>query len=91
MIEPIVIFICIAGTAGCGSAATAYYDYNTYAQRWLKTMQYDVEQKYGKENIALVGTTMGLMFVRKGTVTIHKHINLVVDDNSAQIQLRWDQ
>lgn len=91
MVEGIVLFICLTGNAGCGEATTAYYDYNTYAQRWVKTMQYNAEEKYGKQNLVMAGTALGLVFVRKGTINLHNHVNLVVDDSSAQIQLHWDQ
>ena len=91
MTETIVFLICVAGNSGCGQATSAYYNYNVYAQRWAKTIQYNAEEKYGKQNLSVLGTAFGLAFVKKGTLNLHSHVNLVIDDSSAQIQLHWEQ
>lgn len=90
VIESIVMFICIAGSASCGEAANAYYGQNIELQQWASREQVIIEKRIGKDALAVAGGVAGVFFVKKGIVNMHKHLNLVIDPSSAQLKFHWD-
>lgn len=88
MIEALVLAVCVSGK-GCNEATSAYYNYNLDLQDWAKMKQYQIESKFGKSNLTVIGTTAGIIFIRKGSIPVSNHVNLVVD-TGATVQLHWE-
>lgn len=85
-----MLFICVVGSSSCGEAITKYYEYNIDLQQWTNKKQYEIEQAVGKENIAVVGSMVGVMALKKGKINMQRHLNLILDTNSALFQLHWE-
>lgn len=93
MLEALVLSVCITGNGnGCGNISKAYYNQSLEAQRLAREIQIEAEKDIGKENLALLGTVSGLIFIKKGTINIDNHLNFVILSNTgAIIQLHFEQ
>lgn len=86
MLEALVFAVCISGGQGCAEATQSYYTYNVDLQKWAKEKQRVIENKVGKGNITLIGTGLGLVFVRKGSIPMGNNLHLVIGDETT---LQW--
>jgi hypothetical protein len=89
--ELVVLSVCIWGSSACSDAGTAYYSQSLEAQRIANEAQHAVEHKVGKENAAVLGSMVGVMVLKRGTINMQRHLNLIVESNSAQLQLHFEQ
>jgi len=87
--EIVVLSICILGSA-CDYASRAYYAQSVDAQRIANEAQVAIEHKMGAENAAIVGSMFGVMVLRKGTINMQRHLNLLIDERSMQLQAHWE-
>jgi len=90
MAEAIVMFICIAGSSSCGEAGKAYYSQSLEAQRIANEAKESIEHKIGKEQAAIIGSMLGVMVLKRGVINMQRNLNLVMESDSAQLQLHFE-
>jgi hypothetical protein len=89
MLELLIIGVCLNGT-GCNETASAYYAYNKDLRDLASNIERKANAEFGKENLAIVGTMAGLVFVKKGTVVLQRNVNLIANTNQAVLQYHME-
>ena len=89
MLEAFVIAVCVSGGPGCKEVTQQYYDNNAELKAWVKKEQGIVETTFGKDNLAVLGTSLGLAFVRKGTFQIDSHLSLELGSEN-KLEAKWE-
>lgn len=88
MLEFLTIAACVSGK-GCNEITSAYYNYNVDLRQWSKRQETKIKSITGETNLAVLGTTTGLIFIKKGSFQLTNHINIVVG-NETILQLHWE-
>ena len=88
MLEFLVLSVCVSGS-GCNEATSAYYSYNKDLQMLTKKYQERAEDIVGKHNLALLGTTSGLIFVKQGSFQLNRNADLILG-NETKVLLHWE-
>lgn len=89
MLELLIIGVCLNG-AGCNESAQAYYAYNKDLRDMAENIAKKANEEFGKENLSIMGTLAGIAFVRKGTLVIHRNVNLIASGEQATLQYHME-